>query len=213
MSTFTPPNEAAPAAAATVPTDLVWRLSVAQYHEMIAAGILTEDDPVELLEGLLVPKMPKNPAHSMATVALTRILSALAPSDWHVRVQEPITLQDSEPEPDVAVVRGDPSRYQQHHPQPPDVALVVEVADASLRRDRTSKRQIYAQAGIPVYWIVNLAERRLEVHADPSGPGERSDYATYREYTLSEEVPVRIDGREVGRVRVREVVPSASVSG
>src|SRR5438034_2809316 len=83
-----------------IPKDLIWRLSVNQYHEMIRAGILTEDDPVELLEGWLVFKMPKKPLHRLVTQALRDFLDGLIPADWHVNVQEPVTTATSEPEPD-----------------------------------------------------------------------------------------------------------------
>ena len=94
--------------------------------EMIAAGILTDDDPVELLEGWLVPKMVKNPPHSTARHLTMKALEQVLPSGWHVRSQEPITLSDSEPGPDVSIVRGDPGQFERSHPRPQDMALVVE---------------------------------------------------------------------------------------
>jgi Uma2 family endonuclease len=95
------------------------------------AGILTSDDRVELLEGLLVTQMNKTPAHTLATALLREELAALLPAGWYVRSQDPITLAASEPEPDLAVVRGTPRDYRDRHPGPGDVAVVVEIADAA----------------------------------------------------------------------------------
>src|ERR1039458_4093748 len=94
-----------------VPEAPIFRLTVEQYHDMVRTGILTEDDPVELLEGWLVYKMSKNPPHSVATDLTATALRRLAPSDWCVRSQEPITTSDSEPEPDIALARGTPRDY------------------------------------------------------------------------------------------------------
>jgi Uma2 family endonuclease len=188
------------------PDDFIWRLSVAQYHEMIRSGILTSDDPVELLAGWLVYKMPKNPPHRIATRVALKALEATIPAGWYVDSQEPITLDDSEPEPDVAVVRGDTRLYRDRHPGPEDVALVVEVADSTIDRDRGVKRRVYARAGIPIYWIINLVESVVEVYQEPSGTGEDADYAHRHEYKLSDLVPVIIEGREVGRITARELL-------
>src|SRR3712207_4217922 len=128
MSVVAEPTPAASAAPPAVPEDLIWRLTVDQYHAMIQAGILVDGDPVELLEGWLVTKRSKNPRHSLST-QLTRVaLEERLPPEWFVDAQEPITTADSEPEPDLGVVRGDPRDYADHHPGPGDVALVVEVA-------------------------------------------------------------------------------------
>jgi Uma2 family endonuclease len=85
--------------------------------------------------------------------------------------------------------------------------LIVEVADSSLRRDRVFKKRLYAAAGILVYWVVNLPEARIEVYTDPSGPIERPDYHQRRDYGQSDTVPVLIDGVEVGRLPVHELLP------
>src|SRR5687767_9121960 len=94
----------------------VWRFSVDKFHEMLRAGIFTADDPVELLEGWLVPKMPKNPPHRVASRLIRKALEAIVPTGWYVDAQEPITTADSEPEPDVMAVRGDTRDYLDRHP-------------------------------------------------------------------------------------------------
>jgi Uma2 family endonuclease len=192
---------------AAVPRDLVWRLSVAQYHAMIRLGILTADDPVELLEGWLIPKMPKNPLHRATTRLIREALERVIPSGWYVDTQEPITTPDSEPEPDAVIVRGDTRQYLDRHPGPEDVALVVEVADTTLQRDRELKKRLYAHAGIAVYWLVNLSERQLEVYTEPSGPEGESAYASQRIYQLSDRVPLTIEGTEIGRLSLQELLP------
>lgn len=192
---------------ATAPPDQVWRLSVRQYHEMSAAGILTEDDPVELLDGFLVPKMTKSPPHSPATGLTCAAIARLLPPGWFVDSQEPITTLDSEPEPDVRVVRGDRRDYLERHPGPADVALVVEVSDATLERDRTLKLRTYARAGIPVYWILDLRNRRLEVYTEPSGVHGNAGYRRRREVGAEASVVLEIDGVSVGEIALREVLP------
>ena len=192
----------------TAPAALpIYRLSVDQYHQMLDAGILTENDPVELLKGWLVQKMGKNPPHSSATLLSRQSLERLLPAGWHVRIQEPITTEDSEPEPDVAVVRGDSRQYVKVHPRPTDVGLLMEVSETTLEYDRGFKKGSYAEALIPIYWILNLLDNVVEVYTDPTGPGENPDYGHCHIYRAGEEIPLVIDGREVGRIAVRNLLP------
>jgi Uma2 family endonuclease len=174
---------------------------------MIRQGILTEDDPVELLEGWLVTKMPKTPPHRVATRLLRQALERAVPPGWYVDAQEPVTLTDSEPEPDGMVARGDTRQYLDRHPGPKDLALVVEVAEATLPRDRGPKKRLYARAGIPVYWIVNLPESQVEVYSEPSGESAEPDYRKRQDHGAAHEVPLVIDGREVKRIPVAELLP------
>jgi Uma2 family endonuclease len=192
---------------APVPDVPVWRLSVEQYHAMIQAGILTEDTPVELLEGVLIANMPKNPAHTTAKRLLLQALVNLLPAGWFADDQEPVTTADSEPEPDVVVIRGSVREYSGRHPSPQDVALVIEVSDATLKRDRGRKKRLYARAAVPEYWIVNLIDRQIEVYTAPSGPAEEPDYGQRRDYRPDEQVPVVVDGAEVGRLTVSDLLP------
>ena len=145
----------------------LWRFAVQQYHDMIAKGVLSNEDNVELLEGWLVAKMSKNPPHSVANALTRAYFENLGLSSCYVRSQEPITLTDSEPEPDVAVVRGGLRDYAVHHPNANDVLLVAEISDSTLERDRTWKQGIYAKADIGMYWIVNLPAQQLEVYSLP----------------------------------------------
>jgi Uma2 family endonuclease len=190
-----------------MPPEPITRLSVEQYHEMIRAGILDEDEPVELLEGWLVTKMAKKPPHTVATKLAHDALGQCVPAGWHVRAQEPITTDTSEPEPDLSVPRGDVRIYLDRHPGPKDVGLVAEVADSSLDRDRGWKKRIYARARIPVYWIINLIDDKIEVYTDPTGPARKPDYRVHKDYGPSDQVPVVIDGKVIARLKVRDLLP------
>lgn len=203
------PRQAAVRPEATpVPDEPVHRFTVDEYHEIIRAGVLNTDDPLELLEGLLVQKMPKNPPHTIATQFLRDLLLAVLPAGWFVSDQEPVTTLDSEPEPDALVIRGTRRNYLERHPTPESVGLIVEVADATLRRDRGRKKRIYARANVPVYWIVNLIDRQVEVYTAPSGPdAAEPDYAQVQTYGPDDALPVVLDGNEVGRLTVRDLLP------
>jgi hypothetical protein len=208
MSVSAPPKTSALAASdADIPDVPIYRLSVEQYHAMARAGILDEDAPVELLEGWLVRKMTKHKPHSLVTRRVRRALEGLIPSNWYVDSQEPLTTAESEPEPDVFVARQEVADDTERHPGPQDTALVVEVAESSLQTDRGSKKRIYARNGIPVYWIANLVESRFEVYTDPTGPAELPDYRQHHEYGPEDDIPVVLDGIEIGRLSVRELLP------
>lgn len=189
-----------------IPEDLVWRLSVDQYHRMIREGILTDDDPVELLDGWLIPKMPKNPAHRVATRLTRMALERAIPPGWYVETQEPVTLALSEPEPDLAVILGDTRDYLDRHPGPQEVVLVVEIADTTLERDRVFKKRLYAEAGIPFYWIINLPERMVEVHHSPDTEANPPDYRTRQLFTLGTGVPLEV-GNDPAEIRVADLLP------
>jgi len=143
------------------------RFSVAEYQQMTDAGVLTEDDSVELLEGWIVQKMPKNPIHDATIDLLMHLFARLLLVGWFPRCQNVFLTADSAPEPDVVIVRGHPRDYLDRHPRASDVAVVVEVAETSLERDRR-KRRIYARAGVPVYWIVDVSGRRSKSIRSPT---------------------------------------------
>lgn len=155
-------------------------LSVGQYHRMIREGILPEGEPYELLDGQLVRKdrneqgndpMTVGENHATVVRKLARWREALLPRGCWIQTQMPITLgDDSEPEPDAAIVRGREEDFDGRHPSASDVVCVVEVADSSLQRDRVTKQRLYADASIGVYLIINLADRVVEFHDQPQ-PG------------------------------------------
>jgi hypothetical protein len=192
---------------AELPPFPVRRFTVDEYHTMIAAGVFAEDEDFELLEGWIVPKLSRNPPHEASKSLINVILLRLLPAGWHLRVESSTTTRGSIPEPDFAVVRGSPRDFNAGHPGPGDTALVVEVSDSSLGRDLGIKQRIYARGGIPIYWIVNVVDRVVEVYTDPTGPGKKPNYRHREEYRGDDLVPVVIAGREVGRVAARELLP------
>jgi Uma2 family endonuclease len=148
------------------------RIRVGEYHRMIEAGILGEDERVQLIDGMLVAMTPQGRAHAFVIQELTRILVRQLGDDFRVLSQLPLTLaDDSEPEPDLAVVRAREAASSTRHPG--SALLVIEVAAESLRFDRRTKAALYARHGIPEYWIVNLTDATVEVHRDPDPPSGR----------------------------------------
>lgn len=183
------------------------RFTVDEYHRMIQTGILTEHDSVELLEGWIVPKMSRNPPHDVAIELAEEAIRSVLPAGWRLRIQSAITTPDSEPEPDLAVVRGPARNRLAGHPEPADIALVVEVGDTTITLDRQDKGRLYARAGIACYWIVNLADWRVEVYTDPTGPGANPSYRQRQDYGPNDAVPLIIDGKDVGPMAVRVMLP------
>lgn len=183
----------------------VRRFSIAEYEEMTRQGILTEDDNVELLQGWIVPKMPKHPPHDGTIDLINFLLSKLLPLGWFVRVQNSVVTSDSIPEPDLAVVRGQPGDFRGQHPTGRDVALIIEVADSTVQRDRT-KAAIYADAGIPWYWIVNLEELQVEVYSDPTGSGATARYRTRGMATGDDSLNVFLGDALAGVLRASEIL-------
>jgi Uma2 family endonuclease len=145
------------------------RWSRREYGQMIDHGLLDEDDPIELLDGLLLVKEPQHSPHRTAVLLVAKALERAFGEGWFVQTQSPIILDDrSEPEPDACVVRGSPRDYARAHPTRP--ALVVEVAQSHLRLARGRKATAYARAGIADYWILNLDGRVLEAYREPARP-------------------------------------------
>ncbi len=186
-------------------------LTVEQYHRMLETGILAEGEPIELLDGLLVPKdrgeaMTINPLHSLVVSLLLELAPRLEPFGCHLKTQSPITIEpEHEPEPDGLIVRGNPRDYVDRHPGPADVSCLIEVADSSLERDRTTKQRIFAKAGIGQYLILNLAESQVEVYEEPRITEGR--YGSVRVLPKGETVSVRIpDGRRL-KIEVTQLLP------
>ncbi|AGY59206.1 Uma2 family endonuclease [Gloeobacter kilaueensis] len=144
--------------------------TIEEYHRLIAAGILTSDDQVELLAGQIVQMSPQYPPHAATTQRTFNYLSRLLGDRAFLRMQLPITLLPaSEPEPDIAVVKSDPGEYADRHPTAADIFLLVEVADTTLARDRTQKAAIYARAGVADYWILNVNQKQVYLLRQPAG--------------------------------------------
>ena len=145
------------------------RMSVAEYHRAGETGVLSED--VELLRGIVVTKMAKSPLHEFIAHQLLKLLLALVPGGFEVRHEAPLTMRDSEPEPDLSVVRGRPEDWTTAHPS--TAQLVIEVAVSSAVMDE-GKGEIYAEAGIPEYWLVRAEARAVDIYREPTREGYRS---------------------------------------
>jgi Uma2 family endonuclease len=143
------------------------RFSRAEYERLIDLGVFQPDEKIELVGGELIVAEPKGAPHYTAVVKTARALEAAFGPGWYVRREGPIGLDDdSEPEPDVAIVQGTPEDYSRAHPSRP--VLTVEIAETSLTLDRHRKASLYARAGLADYWVLNLVDRVLEVYRQPA---------------------------------------------
>lgn len=183
------------------------KFSTARYDRMVETGLLTSEDKVELLENYVVLKMPRNPVHDGTIQLIGRRLLGALPREWDLRCQLTVALPDSRPEPDFAVARGDARTYLPRHPTPADVGLLIEVANTSILRDQRDKARIYARANVVCYWIVNLEDRRIEVHTQPSGPGDSPAYASVVNFASGDAVPLVLDGNTVATIPVADLLP------
>jgi Uma2 family endonuclease len=202
IQTLSPPADSTPPE--------LHRLDLQTYHEMIRQGLLKSSDRVVLLDGLIVKKMPKGPKHVATTMRIYSHLDRSLPPGWHVRKEDPVMLPrgpdgDSEPEPDVTVVRGPPADYEDRHPGPDDIVAIIEVADSSLANDRYALRR-FAWAGIPTVWIVNLRSQNVEIYTQPSGGGD-PPYRDSVVHGAGDEISIKeADGRLLVTMRLDEIV-------
>jgi Uma2 family endonuclease len=182
----------------------LYRLTVRQFETMIAGGTIGEDERVELIEGLLVARSRRTRADIVAGNKGLRILWRMIPPGWHVAKGVPIVVSDwSRPEPDLAVIRGVVDDYEEREATADDTALVVEVAGANLPADRADMARVYASAGIPVYWIVNLADGQVEIFSDP----RRDGYHSHQVLCRGQDVPVVVAGVEAAWIAVADLLP------
>ncbi|KOR36426.1 MULTISPECIES: Uma2 family endonuclease [Planktothricoides] len=163
------------------------RLTVEEYHRMGDLGILAPNEPVELIEGQVIQKPMKGKSHSAAVSRTDHLLRNRLGDRVLVRLENPVKLNDySEPEPDIALVRPDPLYYEDHHPTPREIYLIIEVADSTLKRDREFKGTVYAKAGITDYWVLDISDRQLYVLREPQENGYQ------REAILRENDPISL---------------------
>ncbi len=184
-----------------------------EYERLIDAGMFCPGERLELLAGHLVVREPQGSLHATAIGLVEDALRACFGSGWVVRVQMPIALDDeSEPEPDVAVVPGARRDYELAHPARP--ALLVEVAESSLDEDRGDKAGLYARARVPEYWIVNLVDRSLEVRREPAPTAAAPFGWRYRVVTILETgAPVSPLACSTARIQVADLLPSYGMFG
>ncbi len=178
------------------------RFSVDDYHRMIDSGLFAQQR-LELINGEIIDMSPQSPTHFGLLLRIAKTLEELFGVGFHARPQGPLALQHSEPEPDVAVVRGHLNDYLDRHPTTAE--LVVEVSDTSLAYDRRTKSPVYAEAGIPEYWVVNLSSRVLEVYREPKPIGSGFGYGETRHYRPDERVSPL--GAPAASVLVSDLLP------
>jgi len=152
--------------------------SIADYHQMIEVGVLDEDDRVELLEGKIVCMSPQRPFHAASVQRSANYLYEMLKGKAYIRTQLPVILgNDSEPEPDIAVVRFENHEYSFRHPEAPDIYLLIEVADWTISKDRKQKARIYGKNQVLEYWILDLQKRQVYIFRQPED-------GSYREETV-----------------------------
>jgi Uma2 family endonuclease len=182
------------------------RLTVGQYEAMVDSGVFTKRDQFTLINGFLVAKVPKSPRHTFVAKNLARNLQRLVPSGWDIRIEDAVRLAGSKPEPDISIARGEIEDYADRDPGPADLAMVVEVAASTIAEDR-QMATVYGPAGIPVYWIVNLKARQVEVYTLLKRRGN-SGYGKPRVLKAGQSAPVVVEGKVVGRLAVTDILPS-----
>jgi len=183
----------------------IHRFTVADYEAMGDAGVLTEDDKVELLDGWIVCKSSKSPPRAATVSHLQMLLFDLVPAGWLVRSHGAVVTADSVPEPDMTVIRDKPGDYRHRHPTGADVALIVQVADGNPASDR-ERANIFARANIPYYWIVNLDDRQIEVFSQPTGAGRKRVYLDRSVLRGKASLDVILNSKVVGSLSVREIL-------
>ncbi len=182
------------------PAYFVWTL--ARYHDAIAKGVLTENDRVELLFGEIVPKMPTGEPHADCLSLLMDYFYELFGTSYKYRAQDPVTLpNESEPEPDFAVVARQPYTRTTGHPSPENIFLLIEISEETLLYDRGKKCRAYALAGIREYWIINLKDRQLELHLNPNR--DTGQYGKVCHFSGQD----TLESPLCGKVSVRDLLP------
>jgi Uma2 family endonuclease len=182
----------------------LYRMTVDEYERLADTDVL-DNRKVELIGGYLVKKMTTKPPHVWVVDAAREILERLVPVGWYLREEKPVRIPDfDEPEPDLAMVSGTRDDYARRHPGPGEIGLLVEVSDSSLAWDRGAKLVAYARAGVPVYWIINLVDRQVEVYTDPQPDGS---YPVCHLYRPGDQISVGIAGSAVGRIAVDDLLP------
>ena len=179
-------------------------ITAPMFQAMVRSGIIGEKEPVYLWKGRLARRMAPNRPHSIAVALTGRCLESLLPAGDHVQQEQPVAMlhQHSTPEPDLAVLRGSERDYPDTFPTTADMPLAVEVADSSLSIDHAQADDLAAE-GVPVCWILDLRRRRIEVRDDP----REGTYRRLTTYAEGDAVPVVVDGDEVGRLRVSDLLP------
>jgi hypothetical protein len=183
-------------------------ITIDDYLAMILDGTIAADARVELLEGRLVEQMTKYPPHNFSSRQVGLLLKTIVPEHWLISEEKSLRLGPFwRPEPDLALIHGPNERYRTKDPDAKDVSIVIEVADSCYIIDRGEKWAVYAASRIPIYWIVNIQSRRVEVYREPTGRGKNASYQDAEIFEAGTQVSVMIGGHEVGRISVDAILP------
>jgi Uma2 family endonuclease len=188
--------------------DQFHRLTLAQYRRLRELDILKPGEQVEFLEGFLVLRQPE--PDGLAPRAILSRVSGQLPVDWAVHISHPLPLggysPESQPEPDLVIARRPVTCDSESQLAAKSVEIVIEMAGGFPTLERVDMARIYARASIPVYWVVNVIDKVIEVYTQPSGPGDSPAYAQRQDYAIGTAVPVILDGTTVGTIPVAEVM-------
>lgn len=196
------------------PVEVLYRLNVDEFDRIIDAGIIPADRRVWLWEGQLYETTAKILPHAVSFSNILNELMRTLPPEWGLWPENPITLsEDKAPLPDVTVIRGQPNDYGRRgrRPGPEDAGMIVGVAKSSVRVDSGTKLEHYARALLPVYWLVNLNARHIVVYSHPRVDDGRGQYETAVVFGIEESVPLVLDGREVARIPVRDLLDAEPI--
>lgn len=148
------------------------QFTVEEYHRMVEAGILTEDERVELLDGMIVQMLPISPRHAACGKRFLKLFSQQLGNNSIISVHNPVELSDrSEPQPDIALLQPRSDFYEADHPQPKDIFLIVEIADTTVEADRQVKIPLYAGSGVSEVWLVDISGQLIETYRQPTAAG------------------------------------------
>lgn len=184
----------------------LYRFAVPKYLELSSTGFFGHELRTELIHGyIFVKPSPCSPPHDWVLQTFLHDTFRLLPSGWRCRIKSSIVMTESVPEPGAFILRGGDRSFQDRFPTPEDVGLLVEIADTSLEFERRFKYTLYASEGVPCYWIINLIDNQIEVYTEPSREAEV--FQSQAIYLPGKEVPVVLDGQEIARIPVDDLLP------
>jgi Uma2 family endonuclease len=186
-----------------------YRMTAEEYFRAIDADVFEHNRRIELWEGQIYEKMAKKRPHTISSSKLLNALFPVLPEGWYFGFECPILIDDfTAPLPDAVVIRGRPDDYSvRGSPKGNEIGLVIEVADTSLRKNLTTTLAVYARAGLPCYWIVNLVARRVEVYTKPRIVGDTSSYESSEVFEPGQDVPLVLDNQRIASIPVNDLLP------
>lgn len=185
--------------------EFVYRFTRDEFRKLEESGVLGFDRQFELIHGLLVEIPVANPIHDGCLRRINQRVTKLVPEGYFLQLHGSLALSDSEPIPDASVIRGGIEDFDREHPEPSHTAIAIEVSNTSLRFDQKEKRPLYAESDIPVYWIIDVNARQIEVYSDPEP--FKMTYATQAVYKPGDAVPIVLDGQTVATIPVSDLLP------